>query len=137
MKYILCKTYIYKNILKILKKVVSNCKACNKAKNYICHGITSDHLSYNISLVKLSLDITGPFNSLDYSYYENAKTSFYLLNMTDMYTRYTKTEILNDPKSNTLSNCFYKKCIIKFNTRKFIRTDRGTQFTSTYFSGTM
>ncbi|KAG0418029.1 Transposon Tf2-11 polyprotein, partial [Dictyocoela roeselum] len=135
--YILVKTLSnYINVQKYnktIKEICLNCITCNQEKIFTqkyCHT----NWATKISKVRetLCIDIKGPVKTSHYITTKNS-TYFYILLMTDWFSRYTEIKIIHDTTSKTIINALNQKWITKHGTPSKILTDNGRQFISTAF----
>lgn len=125
----------YFNINKINKLISNISKICNECKinkkTTKKYGKIKGNISADNPCETLSSDILGPLKTKHF----NTKTSFtyfYILTLTDIYTRYTKISIIFDITSNTICQNI-NKMIQEFLPVKKMITDQGRQYMSSNF----
>ena len=112
----------------LIKDIVENCKICqiHKLNKFIKPG-TKQILSYK-PLERVQADITYFSNKLDLNELQNK----YLLNFTDHFSKFAKSYLINDKKSETIIDKF-NDYLKKVGKPEIIHTDNGGEFRSVIF----
>lgn len=120
------------NMKKIAEKVCKNCEYCNRCKNHhVKYGFVNGMLASPSFNAFISMDLLGP---IEYQYFRSQKIgSFYLLVISDIYSRYTRIALVKNLRSSTTWNAFQSEWITEFGPPKKLLTDQGVQFTSDHF----
>ncbi|KAG0438554.1 Gag-Pol polyprotein [Dictyocoela muelleri] len=118
----------------LCRQIYSNCKKCLTEKKYKVPNISPNY-KFNIKGVNdvVSIDINGP---IPHKYFKNNKkdSNFFILVMTDIFSRFSMISILTNIYSTTVANEFEEKWIKRFNAPNYCLTDNGRQFTSDNFN---
>ncbi|KAG0441142.1 Transposon Tf2-8 polyprotein [Dictyocoela muelleri] len=125
--------YVYARNLKAeVEKITYECLECQRNK-----GLNKKYGKYTGSLFSevpfeyISSDIFGPIKTLHFET-EYSKEYFYLLTITDIYSRFTRVFDIEDIKTETIISQF-KKWLELYHTPKKILTDLGRQYISNTF----
>ncbi|KAG0439037.1 Retrovirus-related Pol polyprotein from transposon TNT 1-94 [Dictyocoela muelleri] len=123
-RYITCK-----NLKKLIAQITSECFICQKMKDYDNFTRPFGELIYSKKAFDLiSTDILGPLkvkhfkSTVKYEY-------FYILTVTDIFSRFTKPYILFDRKSSSIISKL-EKWIKEFGNPSKLLSDQGRQFIS-------
>ncbi|KAG0438665.1 Intracisternal A-particle Pol-related polyprotein [Dictyocoela muelleri] len=123
-----------KDLRKLCHKVTSNCLECIQEKKFKKQMIYPD---YDLKLKNIndivSLDIKCPIPTKHFNI-ETTEKSFYILLMTDLFSRFSIVSILFDINSLNVTKEFEKRWISKFKAPKYCLTDNGRQFTIENFN---
>lgn len=126
--------YVYgKNLKGIIEELTSECLECQKNKeSSVKYGTHTGYLFSSEPFETISSDILGP---VKINLFKTKKDTgyFYLITITDIYSRFTKVFLSFDIKASSLIKCFtsYFK---KFPIPKKILTDRGRQYIASDFN---
>ncbi|KAG0441316.1 hypothetical protein DMUE_1134, partial [Dictyocoela muelleri] len=126
--------YVYaKNLKRIIEKITSECLKCQKNKeNPIKFRKHTGFIFSSKPFEMISSDILGPVKTKHFKTKTNHEY-FYLITITDIYSRFTKVFLSFDIKANSLIRCF-SNYFKKFTIPKKILTDRGRQYISNDFN---
>ncbi|KAG0439378.1 Transposon Tf2-9 polyprotein [Dictyocoela muelleri] len=133
--YLTLKRYInLKNLKYLCNKVTSTCTICLTEKNYYKPTILPDFEFKTKDIHDVvSLDIKGPIPVKHFKI-PSKKKKFFILVMTDIFSRFSVVSILYDINSETVTSTFENEWIKRFKPPKRCLTDNGRQFTSKSFS---
>ncbi|KAG0420174.1 Transposon Tf2-8 polyprotein, partial [Dictyocoela roeselum] len=133
--YLTLKRYIHINNLKSLcSKITTNCITCLKEKNYYKPTILPDFEFKTKGIHDVvSLDIKGPIPVKHFKIPKKNKR-FFILVMTDIFSRFTMISFIYDVTSEIVTNTFENEWIKRFKPPKHCLTDNGRQFTSRNFN---
>ncbi|KAG0420371.1 Transposon Tf2-11 polyprotein [Dictyocoela roeselum] len=116
-----------------IDQICSNCHTWNISKEFSnkC-GVTQNEISAIKPNECVALDIKGPIKS--YHFRNRTKNKyFYILVMTDIFSRYTEAAIIKNVESKTVIESFLKKWISIHGSPRKCLTDNGRQFISEKF----
>lgn len=127
-----------KSLYKICKNITSQCITCQRSKhNNVKYGNVNGTINSTIPLKKIAIDIMGPLKTKFFTVENNhanlTDRYFYILVMTDIYSRWTEVSFLKNTKSETIIKEIKDKWINKFGTPESILSDQGRQFISINF----
>src|SRR5699024_9892623 len=124
--------YTFKNYFKskkiklIVNKICSNCIKCLQNKNFkINHGELKNFLIAKYPLQKISSNLLGPLSNKEYL---NGR-KFFILTISDIFTRYTKLYVIEKIDTKTLINKFNLYLEELSQIPKILITDQGRQYT--------
>ncbi|KAG0437016.1 Gag-Pro-Pol polyprotein [Dictyocoela muelleri] len=129
----------YLNIKKLKETIIKICKSCKicmeeKSFKNMSGNITNDYHVYNINDM-IAVDIKGPIAMKHYKYFKNIKkTQFYILLITDLFSRYTKGKIIYNITSKNICMAIENTCFKVYRTPKNCISDNVRQFTSNAFT---
>ncbi|KAG0442016.1 hypothetical protein DMUE_0609 [Dictyocoela muelleri] len=110
---------------KIIDEICSKCHIYNISKDFNNKfGITKKDLSVFKPNECVAIDIKGPIKTCHFKGKFRNKY-FYLLVMTDLFSRYTETSILNNITSKSIVKAFDKKWISIHGEPRSCLTDNG------------
>ncbi|KAG0420319.1 Transposon Tf2-9 polyprotein, partial [Dictyocoela roeselum] len=111
-------------------------KKCAEEKNYHKTIRGENTINYSVNDINqiLAVDLKGPIPSKHYKSLRTKKhDKFYILILTDLYSRYTKSKILWSITSRQICKAFQENWINKYGPPKNCLSDNGRQFTSKEF----
>ncbi|KAG0436054.1 Transposon Tf2-9 polyprotein [Dictyocoela muelleri] len=132
--YSTLKRYVdIKNLKGLCREITSRCRKCGNEKNYK-KQIVFPNYEFKLREVNdaVSLDIKGPI-SVKHFNMETQKKNFYILVITDLFSKFSITSILFNITSSEVTKEFEIKWMLKFKAPKCCLTDNGRQFTSENF----
>ncbi|KAG0441420.1 Transposon Tf2-8 polyprotein [Dictyocoela muelleri] len=112
---------------KYINQICTRCHICNISKDLNNQfGITENELKALKNNECVAIDIKGPIKSCHFN--DNIKNKyFYILVMTDIFSRYTEVDIIKNIESKTVIETFYKKWILVHGAPQKCLTDNGRQ----------
>ncbi|KAG0420335.1 Transposon Tf2-9 polyprotein, partial [Dictyocoela roeselum] len=118
----------------ICTEISSNCVVCKREKNYS----NSPYTPYKNVKLKgcndvVALDIKGPISSKHFNIVGQRKY-FYILVITDVFSRFTEISLLYDINSKIVAHEFENNWISRYGKPNCCLTDNGRQFTSDSFN---
>lgn len=112
-----------------VQKYIKECKKCTRCKyNYILLQNKRKLISSGLWKT-ISSDIVGPIDASRYNS-SNTKSKFYILTITDIYSRFTQINIIYSISTKEVKKAF-ELWFFKFEMPKNIITDNGRQYVST------
>ncbi|KAG0439664.1 hypothetical protein DMUE_2280 [Dictyocoela muelleri] len=122
------------NFKRLCREITSKCRKCDNEKNYKMQILFPN---YEFKLMEVndvvSLDINGPINVKHFNI-ETKNKNFYILVITDLFSRFSITLILFDITSLEVTKEYERKWILKFKAQKYCLTDNARQFTPENFN---
>ncbi|KRH92396.1 transposable element [Pseudoloma neurophilia] len=117
---------------KICEEIYMNCSKCQRCKSGSTnYGQTTGRLSGSGCNETISMDYVGPFDASQFR--GTTGREFYILTMTDTYSRYTICAIRSAARSQETIDAVKKYWFTKFRRPSTIITDNGSQFTAKTF----
>lgn len=127
------KYFFVKNITRIALRINRSCNVCNLNKKLKSnYGIISGGLESGQPHDIVSSDIFGPLKTRHFQFSKD-NDYFYILTITELFSRYTECFIINDIRASTITEII-KKWINKFGPPKKFLTDQGRQYISREFN---
>lgn len=116
-----------------VSKTISACEPCQQnVSSKHKYGKTFGFLLSDSPFLVLSSDIVGPFRNMYYNI-EPESGSFYLLTITDIFSRFTQITSLKIITSQEIIKKAFKPFFKSYGTPNKILTDNETQYVSTEF----
>ncbi|MGL5707545.1 MAG: reverse transcriptase domain-containing protein [Aeromonas sp.] len=124
-------------ISKNIKSICRSCEICNKSKHLNNkYGFISGEISAEKRNELVSTDILGPIKTRHFTI-NMKEPMFYILTMTDVYSRWTEVAIMRNIKSKSLVKIIKSQWIDRYGPPSKILSDQGRQYISTNFKKMM
>lgn len=128
------KSFKIKKFYSLVKNIVQSCNLCNLCKNRRSnYGKVVGGLIAKEPLEFISTDIFGPIKTNHFNT-SREQEYFYILTVTDIFSRWTEVEIIFDITSLTITEGIKKIWLNKFQHPKRILSDQGRQYISKNFN---
>lgn len=115
--------YVWKNMNKMVKKYVNNCKTCNETKitRYTKENIVITDTP-STSFETITIDTVGPLRP--------SNGYRYILTVQCDLTKFVEAFPIETKEANTVAKAIVEKFILKYGCFKKLKTDKGTEFTN-------
>ena len=117
------------------KSCFNYCKTCIDCQTAKVRNFSYGRVAGSLAILQkndtISSDIMGPFSSLDFQG-ESPTEKFYLITLTDLFSRFTLIQKLENIDSNSIQGVF-KEWFETFGTPNRLITDRGRQYLGSPF----
>ncbi|KAG0437737.1 hypothetical protein DMUE_3517 [Dictyocoela muelleri] len=123
-----------KGILKIIKNICLNCEICNREKDFKCFtGVVTNNYYAKKRNEVVALDIKGPINIKNFQIDDAEREQFYILVITDLYSRFSEICFIWEMNSEIIKSKFEEKWLKIYETPRKCLTDNGRKFLSVNF----
>lgn len=131
--YSIKKYFFITNLKNKLKRMITKCRTCQLQKHHALDVYeTQGRYCAKFPNDKISIDIKGPIKTC---YFETDRDHhlFYIIVMTDSFSRFTQVAVVFSIKSKKIINIIQKAWIGKYSSPGTILTDQERQFISQEF----